>query len=304
MDEIDLDVILIESLKCPLYPLASELLSPRGIFEAFKLYKEGRLEDNEYLEHIGWCDLCGLCDGVFKSVEKIWIDSFGIGEEDIEIEVVRDGMYHLILPKSLYRLNDFGYLIDFIVDRSRDLGLDVGIATLNVDSFTSLVSSIREDLDEIFRDIGINKVILLDKYTYQKLRGRRGIRIWSLSQLVDSLYSRADIYPVNIPKIHLNILNSIYRFYRHEYKTYLRIISTIPSLEASISKERFGSAFTSFYDRYSSVLAKYIDFKIPPSAYIISTVDPYLYLIVRRYLRKKYVISFTPTLLIGLIRRL
>ena len=304
MDDIDMEKVLNDSMLCPIYPLYSELLSPRGIIEAYKLMSEGSIFSDEHRRWIVWCDLCGMCSDTYEIVKEIRLGVINTERPNIDVKIEKDGLAHIVTTHILYRSSEFGYLIDFIVDRLGELGLDIGVVTLDPGDLILLSMDKSQDPKSLLDELSINRAIVLDKYSYKWLKRAAGIKILRLSQVLNSVVTRSDIYPIKIPNIKANLLNSAYKFYRIEYRNYLKILSTLPSIDVSISKERFGSAFIYIDHEFSKDLAKYIMFKIPPSAYIVSTVDPYLYLVIRRHLRKRYAISFTPALLAGMFRRL
>jgi len=285
----------------------SETLSPRGILDAYQFLKMKRINRDTFEKLVGWCDLCGKCDELFPNVYKIIMEQYPQNIEEQNINVIKDGMYHIVIPELLISNEYMMGIFQDLLNSLSELGLDIGLVSYG--KLTYLISSLLRNnnlmnLYEKLASEGINKIIIGDIYTFRLLLPAKNLRLWSLSSIVGYIYNRSDIYPIKLPSIKISLINSSYRFYQSEYGKYSRIINILPSVNFSISRAKVGVAYAFMFPEYSEKIAKYIDLILPHSSYIISTVDPFLYIIYHKYLSSKYAISYLPFFLIKLLRKI
>ena len=300
-----IDRLLEDSFKCPLNPIMSMHLSPRGILEVKKLFERGLVSEDIFRKFIIWCDLCGFCDMSFEYVKDIVLSLYKIDESHVEIEVLQEGIKHIVIPYELYATEIFNSVIEGMVDKFSELGFDYGLVVYKnfpyiyfKDVFLgrkySLVRSLLEE--------GLNDLIVLDKYSYKILKTPK-LSISSISWIVSDIITMVDVYPIKMSPLTIHLLNTRYKFYRAELIRMFKVIRLIPYIKIQVSRRRYGFALAGLDYDLLKFITKYLDIRIPNSTYILSTVDPFVYTVFRGGLYKRVAISFLPFLILNIFRK-
>ncbi len=304
---MDRESLVRYSVDCPLYRFKSGILSPRGIYTYKTLFEEGVISRDLYRKSVEWCDLCGLCKSLYEFMKGCWRE---VLEYDgvFDIEVVEEGVKHILLPKVLYGIDGLSNMVDNLVDRLKNLGFEVGISIYNGFPEMYLYASIngfRELRRAFWKKLlskGIDDIIVLDRYTYEMVGRTVRLVVDTPSKLVNDILTRRDVYPLKTGVLKINLLNSVYRFYRRELISLSRYITLIPQFHVTLSSDRYGFGFAPLYEGYTQLFKAYLDVHLPYTAYIISTVDPVTYIVLRRTICKRYAVSYLPLLVLNILR--
>jgi len=306
--------ILKASEKCPLKYNPSMSTTPRMIYDLFNkgLYKE--LNWDSIKEYILWCDSCGLCgDNISNYIKRlrssILREYLNEVKKVINIKFSFEGTYpRAIYLDNLFKLDEGKSILSTLNNLSKlynPLSIIMGPNLAFIDTFSEIIDiNYVEELSRIISENGIKELIAIDKYTYRYLLSYvKKVKIIPLSMYIRRISRIESFYFKKPPRMNIYILNTPYKFYRKEYKTYLGIINTIPSINAVISRRRFGLGMLPITDGDSlKHYINYIDTYIHEKVKIIGTVDPYLYLSLYKYLpRRSIVLIYLPSLLTGLL---
>jgi len=314
MSDIKYIDILKASEGCPLKYNPSMSNTPRMIYDLFNkgLYKE--LNWDKIKEYILWCDSCGLCgDNISNYIKKLrssilreYLDD---AEKFMDIKFSFEGRYsRAIYLDNLFKSDGGKSILSVLNNLSRlynPLSIIIGPNLALIDIFREIIDiNYIDELSKIISENGVKELIVIDKYTYKYLLGyAKEVKITPLSVYIRRVSRIESFYFKKPPKINIYILNTPYKFYRKEYKTYLGIIGTIPSINAIISRRRFGLGMLPIVDGDSlKYYINYINTYIHEKVKIIGTVDPYLYLSLYKYLpRRSIVLAYLPNLLTSLL---
>ncbi len=300
-----IDRILKDSFKCPLNPIMSMHLSPRGILEVKNLFEEGLVSEDTFRKLIMWCDLCGLCDMSFEYVKDTVLSLYEREDPHLEIEVLHEGIKHIIIPYELYATEVFKSVIEGMVDKFSELGFDYGLVVYkNFPSiyFKDVFLGRKYSLVKPLLEKGLNDLIVLDKYSYQILKTPK-LAISSISWIVSDIITMVDVYPIKMSPLTIHLLNTRYKFYRAELIRMFKVIRLIPYIKIQVSRRRYGFALAGLDSDLLGFITKYLDIRIPNSTYILSTVDPLVYTVFGGGLYKRFAISFLPFLILNIFRK-
>lgn len=305
MDRYDL---IKYSIECPLYRFKSGLLSPLGINLYRALFKEGSISTKIYGKSLEWCDLCGFCSKVYPYVKKCWGEVLG-NKEDLSIDVIEDGVKYILIPEVLYKNVGLSLVLKNLMDRFNYFGFEIGLSVYSAFPYIFIEGSLYgfRDVRRVFREAllskGIDDIIFIDRYT-NKLVGRSTkLSVETPSRLINNILTRSDVYPFKTGLLKVNLLNSVYKFYRGELLSISKYIGIIPQLYVKLSSERYGLGFSPLFRDYIELLTSYFNIHIPSTTYIVSTVDPLLYSLLREALYKRYAISYLPLLVLSILRK-
>lgn len=295
------------SAACPLYKFKSGFLSPRGIYTYKRLFDDGVISKDIYRRAIEWCDLCGLCVPLYESVRSCWGEVLRSNQRP-EVEVIEEGIKQIILPRELYDEDSVLKAIRNFIERLSSFGFEVGISVYNgfpdvyIDACINGFNKARKAFREALVSKGIDDILVIDRYTYELVGMSVKILTTTPSKILSDILTRRNIYPFKTGVLKVNLLNSIYKFYRRELLTLTKYIRIIPQLHIVISSDRYGFGFAPLYEGYSEYFKAYLDVHIPFTAYVISTVDPIIYLVLRRAMRRRYAVSYLPLLILNILR--
>jgi len=304
---MDKEALVRYSVKCPLYKYMSGILSPRGINMYISLFEGGVISKEELRMSIEWCDLCGLCSPLYDYVKGSWKELLK-ADQQFRVDVVREGVKQIVLPRKLYEAMGISNIIENLIDRLYNFGFEVGLSLFDglPDIYVKALIYGFRDVRRVFRkellSKGIDDLIILDRYTYHLVGGSIKLITTTPSKLVSDILTRSEVYPLKTGVLKVNLLNSTYKFYRRELLALSRYVRIIPQLHIVLSSDRYGFGFAPLYDGYDGLFKSYLDVHLPYTAYIISTIDPFVYVVLRKAVHREYAVSYFPLLVLNILR--
>jgi len=305
MDRYDL---IKHSIKCPLYKFKSGLLSPLGINLYRDLYEQGNISVEAYNKLLGWCDLCKLCSEAYQYVKKCWEDAFS-DSVDLSLDVIEEGVKYFLVPEVLYNNVGISIVLKNLINRLNYFGFEVGLSIYTGFPYKFIEASLYgfRDIRRIFKGMllseGIDDIIVIDRYTNELVGRPTKLYVQSPSKLINDILTLSNIYPVKSGLLTIHLINSVYKFYRKELLFLNRYIGLIPQIYVKLSSERYGLGFSPLFRDYTDILISYFKTHLPSTTYIVSTVDPLIYSLLREALYKRYAISYLPLLILSILRK-
>ena len=304
---MDEEALVRYSVACPLYRFKSGILSPRGIYTYKELFDGGVISKDAYRQAVEWCDLCGLCSPLYEFVRGCWEEVFEY-DHTPAVEVVEEGVKQILLPRKLYEDDGISKAVGNLIERLGSFEFEVGVTIY--DGFpdiyiNSSIKGFREIRKAFRKDLlskGVDDILVLDRYTFELVGMSVKFVTTTPSKLVSDILTRRDVYPLKTGVLKVNLLNSNYKFYRRELLTLSRYIRIIPQLHVVLSSDRYGFGFAPLYEEYNEYFKAYLDVHLPYTAYIISTVDPMVYMVLRRVISRRYAVSYLPLLVLNILR--
>ncbi len=246
-----------DSDKCPLAPVASNLLSPSSAIDCGG--------------SILWCDLCGACGEWYQSVRERWLEE--AGDEPLRFEDVIDGSHRLLLPVELYSDKCFRRIVEGLID-SLSPYLDLGLTVY--DGLVTLIRSLETDGPSISFEQG-SKILVLDRYSRMAV----GRRAYTLSSIVERLMGRGRVFIKPRP-LDLYIYRSAYPFYNREAEVFSSILSRGFLRSVRLWGPRIGLGLSPLSEEYMDLICPYLRVRTPSHKGVLSMADPMLYIALRR----------------------
>ncbi len=248
----------VDAEKCPLSPIASNLLSP-----LLSLGCEGS---------ILWCDLCGACGEWYRQVVERWLREAD-GDASLELEVLREGSYTLLLPADLYRDRCFGRVVEGIVE-SLKRHIEVGLAI-----YSGLIPLLRDRVRGGGRISweAESKVVVMDRYSPMAVEGR----IYTLSMIIEGLIRRGEVF-IRPGPLDLYVYRSAYPFYNREAERFVSLLSGGFLRTVRLWGPRIGLGLTPLWEEYRGIICPYLRVRTPSHKGVLGVVDPMLYIALRR----------------------